>query len=107
MNVSNFHKKPVVPATVANLDLAVVVAALVRHGCNCTDAALELKVPASDLRRLMWANPGMQDQAFEIVEARLDTAEKNIHEALGRARRCEFLCDRPHDGVRDRRIQVD
>jgi hypothetical protein len=24
----------------------------------------------------------MQDQAFEIVEARLDTAEKNIHEAL-------------------------
>jgi hypothetical protein len=82
MNVSNFHKKPVVPATVANLDHAVIVAALARHGCNVTDAALELKVPASDLRRLMWANPGMQDQAFEVVEARLDMAEKNIHEAL-------------------------
>jgi hypothetical protein len=82
MNVSNFHKKPVVPAAAADLAHAVVVAALARHGCNVTDAALELKVPASDLRRLMWANPGMQDQAFETVEARLDTAEKNIHEAL-------------------------
>ena len=30
----------------------------------------------------MWANPSLQDQAFEVVEARLDTAEKNIHEAL-------------------------
>ena len=82
MNVSNFHKKPVVPATAADLDHAVVVAALARHGCNVTDAALDLKVPASDLRRLMWANPGMQDQAFETVEGRLDMAEKNIAEAL-------------------------
>ena len=83
MSVSNFPaKKPDVPATVADLDHTVVVAALARHGCNVTDAALELKVPASDLRRLRWANPGMQDQAFEVIEARLDTAEKNIHEAL-------------------------
>jgi hypothetical protein len=83
MSVSNFPtKKPDVPATVANLDHTVVVEALARHACNVTDASLELKVPASDLRRLMWANPGMQDQAFETVEARLDIAEKNIAEAL-------------------------
>ena len=83
MSVSNFPtKKPDVPATVANLDHTVVVAALARHACNVTDASLELKVPASDLRRLMWANPGMQDQSFETVEARLDMAEKNIAEAL-------------------------
>jgi hypothetical protein len=71
-----------VPATVAGLDLVVVAAALERHACNITDAAQELRVPASDLRRLMWANPQLQDQAFEVVESRLDTAEKNIAEAL-------------------------
>jgi hypothetical protein len=83
MSVSNFPtKKPDVLATVANLDHTVVVAVLARNASNVTDASLELKVPASDLRRLMWSNPGMQDQAFETVEARLDTAEKNIAEAL-------------------------
>ncbi len=39
-------------------------------------------MPATDLRRLMWTNPRLQDQAFEVVEARLDKAEKNITEAL-------------------------
>jgi hypothetical protein len=82
MNVSNFHKKPVVPATVADLDHTAVVDALARHGCNVTDAAQDLGVPASDLRRMMWANSSLQDQAFETVEARLDKAEKNIAEAL-------------------------
>ena len=70
------------PATVANLDLLLVAEALARHGCNVTDAAADLKVPPSDLRRLLWDNSSLQDQAFETVEARLDTAEKNIHEAL-------------------------
>jgi hypothetical protein len=73
---------PGVPATVANLDLAVVVEVLARHACNVTDAARDLGVPASDLRRLLWANPKLQDEAFEVVEARLDLAEKNIAEAL-------------------------
>jgi hypothetical protein len=73
---------PGVPATVANLDLAVVVEVLARHACNVTDAAQDLGVPPSDLRRLMWSNPKLQDEAFEVVEARLDTAEKNIAEAL-------------------------
>jgi hypothetical protein len=61
----------------------LVIDALARHACNITDAAADLKVPASDLRRLMSANPSLQDQAFEVVEARLDRAEKNIAEALG------------------------
>ena len=47
-----------------------------------SDAAADLAVPASDLRRLLWANPKLQDAAFETVEARIDKAEKNIAEAL-------------------------
>jgi hypothetical protein len=73
---------PGVPAAVANLDLAVVVEVLARHACNVTDAARDLGVPASDLRRLLWTNPKLQDEAFEVVEARLYVAEKNIAEAL-------------------------
>jgi hypothetical protein len=71
-----------VPATVAGLDLDMVVEVLARNACNVTDAAADLRVPASDLRRLMWSKPSLQDQAFEVVEARLDKAEKNINEAL-------------------------
>ena len=74
--------RPGVLASVANLDLPVVVEVLARHACNVTDAARDLGVSASDLRRLLWANPKLQDEAFEVVEARLDTAEKNIAEAL-------------------------
>jgi hypothetical protein len=73
---------PGVPATVASLDPDVVAQALARHSCNVTDAAADLGVPPSALRRLMWANPGLQDAAFEQVEARLDKAEANIAEAL-------------------------
>jgi hypothetical protein len=82
MTASNFHSNPSVPAAVADLDLATVVEVLSRHGCNVTDASADLGVSASDLRRLLWANPQLQDQAFETVEARLDKAEKNIAEAL-------------------------
>jgi hypothetical protein len=82
VNASNFHNKPTVPATVANLDHAVVVEVLARHAANVTTASAELNVPASDLRRLLWANTQLQDQALEAVEARLDKAEANIHEAL-------------------------
>ena len=41
-----------------------------------------LRVPASDLRRLLSAKRQLQDAAFEVVEARIDKAEKNIAEAL-------------------------
>ena len=70
------------PATVADLDLPLVAEAFARHAGNVTDAAADLRVPPSDLRRLLWANSSLQDQAFETIEARLDTADKNIHEAL-------------------------
>jgi hypothetical protein len=82
MSASNFNRKPTVPGTVANLDLAQVVEALARHAGNVTDAAADLVAPPSDLRRLLWANPKLQDLAFEVVEARIDKAEKNVHEAL-------------------------
>jgi hypothetical protein len=70
------------PATVANLDLVVVGEVLVRHACNVTDASRDLGVPPSDLRRLLWTIPKLQEVALEVVEARLDKAERNIHEAL-------------------------
>ena len=82
MTASNFHSKPSVPAAVADLDLALVAEVLARNGCNVSDAAAELHVPPSDLRRLMWSKPKLQDEAFEVVEGRLDLAEKNIGEAL-------------------------
>jgi hypothetical protein len=49
--------RPAVPATVADLELAIAVEVLARHACNVTDAARDLGVPPSDLRRLLWANP--------------------------------------------------
>jgi hypothetical protein len=82
MSASNFQSKANVPATVANFDLNVVGEALARHLCNVSNAAADLSVLASDLRRLLWANPQLQDAAFEQVEARLDKAEANILEAL-------------------------
>ena len=73
---------PNVPAAVASFAPNMVSEALARHACNVSDAAKDLGVPPSDLRRLLWANPKLQDEAFESVEARLDLAEKNIAEAL-------------------------
>ena len=55
---------------------------LAKGSINVGEAASELGVGSADLRRLLWANPQLQDQAFETVEARLDTAEKNIAVAL-------------------------
>jgi hypothetical protein len=82
MSVFDLHGRPYVSAKAADLDLAVVTEVLARHGCNVTDAAADLGVPPSDLRRLLWANPKLQDEAFEVVESRIDKAEKNIAEAL-------------------------
>ena len=74
-----------VPATVADFDHGVVAEVLARHACNVTAAARDLGVPSTDLRRLLWAVPSLQDQAFEVSEARIDLAERNIGEALGSA----------------------
>jgi hypothetical protein len=82
MTASDFHGKPVVPDSVKRLDADVVVEVLSRHGVNVSDAADELNVASADLRRLLWARPGLMDAAEEIEERRLDLAEKNIFEAL-------------------------
>jgi hypothetical protein len=82
MTASDFHGKPVVPDSVARLDLDVVVETLSRHGVNVSEAASELGVGSADLRRLLWARPQLTDAAVEIEERRLDLAEKNIYEAL-------------------------
>ena len=55
---------------------------MARHSCNVTDAARDLGVPSSDLRRLLWADPSLQDASLEVVEGRLDLAEKNVAEFL-------------------------
>jgi hypothetical protein len=82
MTASDFHGKPVIPDSVAHLDLDVVVETLSRHGVNVSEAADELGVASADLRRLLWAQPQLRDAAVEIEERRLDLAEKNIYEAL-------------------------
>jgi hypothetical protein len=82
MTASDFHGKPVVPDSVAHLDLDVVVETLGRHGVNVSEAADELGVASADLRRLLWANPKLVDAAVEMEERRLDLAERNIYEAL-------------------------
>ncbi len=74
--------QPIVPAAAADLDLDMVAEVLAHHGCNVTDAAADLGVSSFALRRLLWANPKLQDQVFEAVEGRIDLAEKNIAEAL-------------------------
>jgi hypothetical protein len=73
---------PAVPDTVSHLDFDIVVEVLSRHSINVTDAARELGVASSDLRRLLWAKPYLCDAAVELEERRLDLAEKNIYEAL-------------------------
>ena len=73
---------PVVPATVSDLDPDMVTKVLARRGMNVSDAAADLNVAPSDLRRLMWSKPNLQEAAFEVVESRIDKAEKNITEAL-------------------------
>ena len=82
MTASDFHGKPGLPHSVADLDADVVVEVLSRHGVNVTEAAVELGVASADLRRLLWARPQLVDAAAEIEEQRLDLAEKNIYEAL-------------------------
>ena len=68
--------------SVAHLDLAVVAKTLVKHGANVRNAAIELRVPVSDLRKLALANQELLDAAYEAEENRLDRAEAVVDEAL-------------------------
>jgi hypothetical protein len=79
---SNFHSVLKAPDSVAHLDPDVVVEVLSRHSMNVSEAAGELGVASADLRKLLWARPDLSNAAVEMVERRLDVAEKNIIEAL-------------------------
>jgi len=83
LNIGAMSVSPAaVPAAVARLGPDAVIEALVRHGANGTDVASDLGVPSADLRKFLWANPGLRDRAEEVIERRLDLAEKNVAEAL-------------------------
>jgi hypothetical protein len=71
-----------IPESVRDLDHDRVVAALVAANVNITAAAKRLRVPSSDLRRLMNANPDLLALAAEKEERRLDKAEEIIDREL-------------------------
>jgi hypothetical protein len=77
--VSQPHK---IPDSIAHLDLATVADALVKHGANVRAAAMELSVPAGDLRQLTLVNQALINAAYEAEELRLDRAEAAVDEAL-------------------------
>jgi hypothetical protein len=63
-----------VPASCRELDLAAVEEMLVKSRCNIARAAKALRVPASDLRRLVSWGP-LAAAASERVEQAIDEAE--------------------------------
>jgi hypothetical protein len=67
MTASDFRSKPVVPDTVKH-GHGVVIETLYRHGVNVSDAADELGVASADLRRLLWARPGLLSRAGRILQ---------------------------------------
>ncbi len=71
-----------IPESVANLDVEIVSAALIRHDANVRNAARALGVPSGDLRKLVLVDQRLADAALEAVELRLDDAEANLSEAL-------------------------
>jgi hypothetical protein len=70
-----------VPVSCRELDLAAVEAELVKHRCNIAGAAWALKVPASDLRRLVSWGP-LAAAASEQVEQTIDRAEAVLRDGL-------------------------
>jgi hypothetical protein len=70
------------PASCRDLDYDHVIAALVAANVNISDAATQLHVPSSDLRRLMNAIPELLALAIEKEERRLDKAEAILDREL-------------------------
>ncbi len=70
------------PASCANIDLARVEVALVKHRANVHAAARELNVPSADLRKLTWSHPRLVEVALEEAERLVDRAEAKLNEAL-------------------------
>ena len=50
--------------------------------CNVTDAAADLDVPPSDLRRLMWANPKLQERRLRSSSRGSTRLRRTLAEAL-------------------------
>lgn len=71
-----------VPASCADLDLAVVERALAKHHANVHAAAVELGVPSHDLRKMTWSIPRLLDIALEEAECLIDVAQANLRRAL-------------------------
>ena|SRR5271166_2611844 len=89
----------------------MVIEVLSRHACNVTDAAADLGMPASDLRRLMWANPKLQDEAFEVGLTKQATPQISVVRLWARAsnrvggvRTCRHAVER---GMEPERPKVD
>jgi hypothetical protein len=76
------YRKPGVPESCRDLDRDRVVAALVSTNVNISVAAKKLRVPSSDLRRLMNAAPELLALAAEKEERRLDKAEAILDREL-------------------------
>ena len=71
-----------VPECVQNLDLDLVEEVLTRHEGHAHNAAIELGVPLSALRKLTWAIPRLQDVAFTETEHLLDDAEAVVRQVV-------------------------
>jgi hypothetical protein len=71
-----------VPASVAELDLALVARVLVKHRANVSAAARELSVPSHDLRKLTWSHPRLIEVALEEAHQLVDKAESKLRAAL-------------------------
>src|SRR6516225_5381082 len=71
-----------IPESVAQLDVEIIAAALIRNDANIRNTARALGVPPGDLRKLVLLDQRLADAALEAVELRLDDAEANLYEAL-------------------------
>jgi hypothetical protein len=71
----------VIPASCAHLDRGAIKAGLVEHDGNISAAAKKLRVPAPDLRKLVWQTD-LADVVYEQIEQGLDEAQAVLREAL-------------------------
>jgi hypothetical protein len=87
---------PKVPASCADLDLALVERTLAKHFGDIVRAAEELGVSGSDLRRLTWAKPKLLEAAHEEMAVVVAIADGLVIRALDSPdpRRRERAADR-------------
>ena len=71
-----------VPATLKGIELPAVEKALVETRGNVTAAARALRVPSSDLRRLVQTHGELRDAVFEQMERAIDASMSVLWEGL-------------------------